>query len=352
MSGINSSVMGMFFCFCFNIYFSQNDTTKLKTPEVAIYKSACKLLDSAKYDDAITLLKKAIKIKPEYTEAFNKMAFAKIKIMDFKGAEKDVRKAASITPDNFDSQKILGIIYYETKRMKEAKATLDSAIKLNYTDPEIYYYQAKLMFDGKANQLALDACTRALDLNPNYLEAIFLKGEISFYMKVYAYSIKELSDVIKMMPANNPNYNAYKIRAKARFEIGDFKGSLTDWNIYLESFPSEEGALILRGACKIETNDNSGAIADFDAAIEINQKNPVSYNYRGVAKGENKQFVEALKDLDYAIKLKFDYAGAYVNRAAIKFASKDKRGACDDLNRADSLGDDMAIKLIQAYCKY
>jgi hypothetical protein len=71
-----------------------------------------------------------------------------------------------------------------------------------------------------------------------------------------------------------------------------------------------------------------------------------------VAKGESRQFVEALKDFDYAIKLKYDYAGAFVNRAAVKFASKDKHGACDDLNKADSLGDEMAIQLIETYCKH
>ena len=93
-------------------------------------------------------------------------------------------------------------------------------------------------------------------------------------------------------------------------------------------------------------------IVDFDTAIKLNAKNPVSYNYRGVAKGESRQFVEALKDFDYAIKLKYDYAGAFVNRAAVKFASKDKHGACDDLNKADSLGDEMAIQLIETYCKH
>ena len=71
-----------------------------------------------------------------------------------------------------------------------------------------------------------------------------------------------------------------------------------------------------------------------------------------MVKGENKQFVEALKDFDYSIKLKYDYGGAFVNRAAIKFASKDKQGACEDLNKADSLGDEMAIKLIETYCKH
>jgi hypothetical protein len=40
-----------------------------------------------------------------------------------------------------------------------------------------------------------------------------------------------------------------------------------------------------------------------------------------------------------------------VNRAALKFASKDKRGACEDLNKADSLGDQVAYKWIEKYCK-
>jgi hypothetical protein len=61
--------------------------------------------------------------------------------------------------------------------------------------------------------------------------------------------------------------------------------------------------------------------------------------------------VEALKDLDTAIKLKFDYSTAYVNRAAIKMASKDKRGACDDLAKADGLGNELAVQMIERYCK-
>ena len=46
-----------------------------------------------------------------------------------------------------------------------------------------------------------------------------------------------------------------------------------------------------------------------------------------------------------------DYPAAYVNRAAIKMASKDKRGACADLEKADGLGDEMAIRLFEKYCR-
>ena len=329
--------------------FSQKDTANA---ELAIYKDGCKLLDSAKYKDAIVLFKKAIKEKNDFLPAYNKMAIAKMKLDDLKGAEKDLLAAHKISDNDFDTQKNLAIVYYKTKRFQESKQMMDSAFYVKAEDAELLYYKAKLMFDGKANKPALDACAQALDINPKYIDVIVLKAEIRYAMKEFPYVVKELTEAIKLLPADKPNYDAYKLRAKARFEIADYKNAVKDWTIYLEQFPEEEGALVARGACKIESADFAGAIVDLDAAIKINDKNPVSYNYRGVAKGENKQFVDGLKDLDYAIKLRFNYAEAFVNRAAIKFASKDKHGACDDLNKADSLGDEMAVRLIETYCKH
>lgn len=331
---------------------AQLDTNKIKIAETNLYNSGCAQIDSGKYKEAIVLFKAAIKLNKTFVEAYNKMALAKLKSLDYKGAIKDIQMASKIAPDNYEGQKIMGILYYDTKKYKEAKATLDSAGKLRNDDPELLYYQAKLMYEGKAYKKALDVCARALDIKPNYVNMMILKGEIRIAMKEYAYAVRELNEAFALIPALEPNYQAYKLRAKARFETRDYKNAITDWNVYMEAFPNEEEALISRGACKIEANDNTGAIVDFDEAIKLNPKNPVSYNYRGVAKGELRQFVEALKDFDYSIKLKYDYSGAFVNRAAVKFASKDKHGACDDLNKADSLGDNMAIQLIEAYCKH
>ena len=320
--------------------------------EIKLYKQGCVLLDSSKYKEAIVLFKKSIKEKNDFIPAYNKMASAKMQLEDYKGAEKDIQAALKITYNNFDARKTLAILYYKTKRYQESKQMMDSAFYVKAEDAELLYYKAKLMFDGKANKPALDACSIALELNPKYIEVILLKAEIRFAMKEFQYVVKEITDALKLIPADKPNYEAYKLRAKARFEIADYKNAIKDWNVYLEAFPKEEAALVARGASKIESADFQGAISDLDAAIKLNDKNPVSYNYRGVAKGENKQFVDGLKDLDFAIKLRFNYAEAFVNRAAIKFASKDKNGACEDLNKADSLGDEMAVRLIETYCKH
>lgn len=352
--------MYKWFCFCF-IWFlalaslAQKKAKDSLNTELNLYSEALVCIDSGQYNQAIPLLKKAVKIKPDYWEAYNKMGLSRIKLKDYKEAKKDLEKAEKIAPLNYESLKLKGINFFYLEQFNDAKYYLDTAAfyendeKLD--DAELYYYRARLMFKGKTYKKALETCEAGLELNPRYIALYQLKGEIRFEKKEYNYAIKELTEAIKLMSETNKDYAAYKLRAKSKFEVGDFKGAIIDWNVYIDGIPDEEEALISRGAAKINMNDNSGAISDLDAAIKLNSKNAVSYCYRGVAKGGNRQYVEALKDLDYAIKLKFDYSTAYVNRAAIKMASKDKRGACEDLGKADGLGNEMAVKLYDQYCK-
>ncbi len=322
---------------------------------IQYFEAANREIDSLRYDAAIKLFKKAIKKKKDYWEAYQRSAFAKYKKSDYKGAIEDLNQAEKLTNWLFDIYKLKGMVYYASKDFKNAKKYLDTAVTISVDDkiedPEIFYYQALLMYAGKSYKQALTSCEHALDYESKYVEAILLKGEVRFAMKDYNYAIKELNLAIESMK-DKVDYKAYYYRARSKFEIGDFKGAVADWNIYIDNTKKTEEALISRAAAKINAGDNSGAIVDLDEAIVLNPKNPVSYCYRGVAKGGNKMFAEALKDLDYSIKLKFDYSTAYVNRAAIKMAKKDKKGACEDLEKADGLGNELAIRLIEQYCKH
>lgn len=320
-----------------------------------IFAKAVKLIDSAKYQEAMPLLKTALKEKKDYWQAYNKLAFCKMQLKDFKGAEKDLKKAEVIMPFNFETTKLNGINYYLNNKFNDSKGAIDSALEIakdeKIEDWELFYYQGLLMFKGKSYKTALAAFESAAEINPKCIECLILKGEVRLVTKEYNYAVKELNEAIKKMPAEKPDYKAYKLRAKAKFENKDYKGAVTDWNVYLDALPGEEDALVARGAAKIEAKDNTGAIADLDEAIKINAKNPVSYCYRAIAKSENKAFQEALKDYEVALKLKFDYADAYYNRAATKMAIKDKHGACEDLNKADGLGNEHAAQIIERFCK-
>lgn len=326
------------------------DTTE-KHPEKDLLKEALKLQDSAKWKESMVPLRKALKIKSEFVPASNKMGLAKFKQGDEFGAEFDFMWSLKNDPNNFEALKYLGIIYFNAQKYKDAKMYLDSAGNQRVFDAEFYYYRSKLMFIGKEYKTALSVAGYAIEENKKYTEAYLLKAEIRLAMKDYNYALKELNDAEKTIPADKPNYDLYKTRAKTKFEVGDYKGAVSDWNVYIDANPGDADNLISRAAARINCNDFTNAIVDLDEAAKITPKNPVIYNYRGLAKGENKQVVEGLKDLDYAIKLKFNYPSAYVNRAALRFASKDKRGACQDLEKADALGDQLAYKLIEQYCK-
>jgi tetratricopeptide (TPR) repeat protein len=320
-----------------------------------LYNEGVKLIDSGKFEQAIPFFKKSLKERKDFWEAFNRMAYAKIKLKDFKSAAKDLEKSDKVSPFNYETYKLQGINFYLDNKYNESKKILDSAFYYHeldqMEDAELLYYRASLMFKGKKPKEALGVCETALEFKPGYMEVFMLKAQIRFNSREYNYAIRELDQAIELMTLLNTDYLAYKLRAKSRFEIGDFKGAVSDWNVYIDAIPKEEEALVSRAAAKINVDDNSGAIADLDDAIKLNPTNPVSYCYRGVAKGGNKSYIEAVKDLDYSIKLKFNYPAAYVNRAAIKMAVKDKRGACEDLEKADRLGDEMAYRLIETYCK-
>jgi len=355
---VNTVYKWLFFSFTLLSFsaFSQEEIPKDTVPEYyKLYTKACKLIDSAKYKEALPLLKKAIKQKPDYWQAYNKTAFIKIQQKEYKDAEKDLIKSELIVPQNFETLKLKGINFYMNNKYKESKGAIDTALIIaiedKIDDAELYYYRAQLMYKGKSYKTAIYACESAIELNKKYVEAYVLKAEIRFAMKDHNYVIKEVSEGIKLMKPEKIDYSAYKLRAKSKFEIKDFKGAVNDWSVYIDANPGEEEALIARAAAKVNSNDNSGAIVDLDEAIKLNKKNPISYCYRGVAKGGNKNNTEALKDLDFAIKLKFDYAEAYIQRAYIKMASKDKHGACDDLKKADGLGSDKALKLSEQFCK-
>lgn len=323
--------------------------------QVTIYKKGLKLIDSAKYKDAISEFRKAVKIKKDYSEAWLKMAYCKMKTDDYVGADADYIKALKTGPADFEPLKLKGINHFFLTEYDSAKKYLDSALIVyendRVDDAEFHYYRGKLMFVGKSYKTALEESNVALEVNPKYYDAMILKCEIRFAQKEWAYALRDLNETIKALPENLKDNELYKKRAKTKFELKDYKGAVQDWSIYIDNNNKDEEAYISRAMARININDFTNAVVDLDEAIKMNPKNCVSWCYRGLAKGSNKQVVEGIKDLDQSIKLKFDYSTAYINRAALKMAAKDKRGACDDLQKADSLGNAMAPGLFEQYCK-
>jgi len=330
---------------------AKTDTTRSLDPAADLFKASMKLIDSLKYKDALKLLEKSVKIKKDFTEAYNKMALCDMQLKDFAAAQKNLELSLKYTPDNFNCIKYLGRACFLNKKYDLAKKYYEDAQKMNPNDVELMCYIAELRAFGQDLKGALEMYNNALFEKEDYAPIYIGRGKIKYKQKEYPYAIKDLEQGLMLSKYQKIDDEIYVDLAQSKFETGAYKSAIKVFDTLIKRDPKNEYALTYRGASKISVNDFSGAIKDLDEAIKINPKSYIAYNFRGTAKGGLKQNIEALKDFDLCIKLKLDYPSVYVNRAAIKMASKDRRGACEDLNKADQLGSDVAIKYIQQYCK-
>jgi len=101
--------------------------------------------------------------------------------------------------------------------------------------------------------------------------------------------------------------------ANQKYDTGDYKGAIDDYNKAIEINPKDADAYYNRGNAKDELNDYQGAIADYSKAIEINPQNVAAYNNRGVAKGRSKYFQSACDDFKKVASLGNEYRINWLN---------------------------------------
>jgi tetratricopeptide (TPR) repeat protein len=132
----------------------------------------------------------------------------------------------------------------------------------------------------------------------------------------------------------------YFASAVQKYDKGDNRGALADYNQAIAIDPKSAYSYNGRGALKYEKlNDVQGALADFNQAIAIDPKSAYSYDGRGILKYQKLNDVQgALADWNQAIALNPKYALAYIGRGALKYEKlNDVQGALADLSQAISL---------------
>ena len=100
-------------------------------------------------------------------------------------------------------------------------------VGVRYTQLSAHEYTdlAKAQFDIANYDKAIDYCDRAIDQDPNYIEAYYERGRAKHYAEQYTSAISDFDKFISL----NPNYvEAYYFRAEAKFGLGDSDGAKED----------------------------------------------------------------------------------------------------------------------------
>lgn len=242
-----------------------------------------------------------------------------------------------------------------------ARKIIENDLK-RYGKNESYYFYLALINSDMQEKLEL--YTKALEKNPNFLDALINRGLVRNELKDYEGSVEDYTKAIELdsrcaLAFNNRGYTKYKMQ--------DFEGALKDYNRAILLNPKlkiaiDNKAKLLNEVCLKDDDDfsekfylsmgileiNSGKFSDgiknLEEALKHNPGSDIALFYKGAAYqsiGEDDKAVDAYTK---AIKINKGMIDAYYNRGKILFRTEPKK-ALDDFVSAVALDP----KFIDAY---
>ncbi|MBP8984479.1 MAG: tetratricopeptide repeat protein [Syntrophobacterales bacterium] len=215
---------------------------------------------------------------------------------------------------------------------KKKREEYSQVIKgLNATE---WFQRGTSLWESEKYDGAIEAFTKAIELNPKYAKAYRNRGITYASLGNYRQAIKELDKAIELDPKNAL---AYVSRGLTYASLGNYKRAIEDYDRAIELDPKAVVAYVSRGIAYAKLGNYRQAIEDYDRAIELDPKAAVAYFNRGIAYAKLGNYRQAIEDFDRTIELDQKDAEAYNYRGATYAELGNYRQAIEDYNRAIEL---------------
>ena len=273
---------------------------KINITEVTYFKRGSAKSDLKLFEAAILDYDVAIKLKPDYVEAYHNRGVAKFFRHQHLAAIADYDTAIKLKPTHADVYNSRGVAKAFFGQHADAIVDFDTAIKLNPDFVEAYYSRGNSKSGLGLHDAAIADYNTAIRLNPNEAVAYCNRASTKDRIGRHADAIVDYDTAIQL----KPDYAlAYDGRGLAKQALGQHAAAITDHGTAIDIDPDFIPAYINRGNVLITTRQYAAAISDFDAAIRLNPDFAVAYIGRGLAKYQLDRTSEWKSDFQTALKL-------------------------------------------------
>jgi tetratricopeptide (TPR) repeat protein len=234
-------------------------------------------------------------------------------------------------PKNGVAHRLLGSAY-STKNDNERVKSEEEAVRRIITKPtKAEEYDARAwVYNGKDNDRSIADYNKALELNPQFVNAYGGRGAAYYNKQEYDRAIADYGKALEL----DPQYvRAYLNRGIAYLNKGENDQAIRDLTEAIRLKPEEAETYLDRGLAYREKQNYDDAIKDFTKAIELAPKSADHYFNRGrvyLAKGENDR---AIRDLTEAIRLDPEHHAYHYRGKAYRYKSENDL-AIQDLTEA------------------
>lgn len=199
---------------------------------------------------------------------------------------------------------------------------------------EAYLKKGRIYRRMEKYEEAIEAYTKAIELDPNVSEAYNNRGATYYVMGEYEKAIEDYSQAIK----NDPDFSqAYNNRGVVYYERGEYEKAIKDYIKAIELNPNYSRAYSNKGAAHNKLREYEKAIEDCTKAIELNPNLSKAYNNRGAAYNEMGEYEKAIENCEKAIKIDSKLCNAYKHMGVAYYRKNDFLKALSYLDKAIEL---------------
>jgi tetratricopeptide (TPR) repeat protein len=265
-----------------------------------------------------------------------------------------------------------GLARSENKEYFAAGKDFEYAVKLNPSDPEIYFEESQLKFLTMTDKHdAIIDLDRAIQLNPDEARYYKRRAEYKAYQSKYNYSSQTIlasaiRDMTFAISLDTTNYEYYHFRSELNKNAGEPMLAVEDYTKMIQLNPEKYDAYSERGIIRMQFDDYRGAIMDFTSAIQKYPDEEKNYRYRALCRYNSSDYQGAYSDYSSAIlklteKLKIVsdkqiirriLADTYVKRGVSATSMGNGFDACIDFKTAYRLGSSKGLNYLRKYCGF
>ncbi|MBI2296795.1 MAG: tetratricopeptide repeat protein [Betaproteobacteria bacterium] len=297
--------------------------------------------EGGKLDEAIDAFTRAIKLDPEFGNAYYYRAAAWRLKKDWDKAISDLSEVIRIFPNE---RRLADPAYFERglawmrkEEPDKAIADFSQAIKIDPSFREYYYNRALVWRDKKEFDKAIADFSEVIKLEPDNASAYYERGEAWVAKKELDQAIADFSESIRL--ARHPMGFPYYYRRGQLFQDKkEFDKAIADFSEVIKVAPIYTAAYYYRGLAWRDKKEFDKAVADFSAALKLAPNHAEAYLRRGfILWRVNKEPEKGIADFSEVIKFKPGEPLAFYYRGWIWKDKKEFDKAVTDLTEAVKL---------------
>jgi tetratricopeptide (TPR) repeat protein len=321
------------------------------TPEILEQESS-RILQEGDYKEYLTLtpeerIKKVLDIQ-ELLEENHQAPSSKVSLLlelgnllycgkEYEAAIASFDQALKIKPDYHQAWNLRGIALWNLGRLEEAIASFDQALKIKPDYHDAWNLRGIALDDLGRLEEAIASYDQALKIKPDYHDAWNLRGIALWNLGRLEEAIASYDQALKIKP---DYHQAWNNRGIALRNVGRLEEVIASYDQALKFKPDYHYAWNLRGIALWNVGRLEEAIASLDQALKIKPDDHYAWNNRGYALFNLGRLEEAISTYDQALKFQPDDPITFYNKACCYALQGNLEQAIENLQQAINLSPD------------